>query len=344
MDQHDPRMSGAGGPGDGGRIRRPTRAGGADDARLERLSAYLDGWTTDRERAAVERELAADLAAQEALDDLRLVRAALANLETPRAPRSFALAAAPVRQRPFALFRRLEWATRGAAGLAALTFAFALVRAPQATEPVMSTAPVVAQESAAVVPAPVETQPVARARETATQTLSVAPTPAVASAATDGASSPTIVPAAAPAPASAPPAVPTPASASATPAIAPRTLLAPSPTATPAVTMAAVSEPTPGATVEATRFTAAPTPAPTVAAPAAAGTPEPTPAPAPKVASSVDRTTAPAPASSPGTTASAVASDSAGETDVAPALGVLALLLVLLATIQRVGGAPHDEA
>lgn len=340
MDQHDPRMSGTGGPGDGGRIRRPTRARGADDARLERLSAYLDGWTTDRERAAVERELAADLAAREALDDLRLVRAALANLETPRAPRSFALAAAPVRQRPFALFRRLEWATRGAAGLAALMFAFTLVRAPQTTEQVTSIAPTAAQGSGAVaVPAPAETQPVAKARETATQTLSVMPTSVVTPAVTDGVQSPAVAPARAPA--SAPSAVPTPA-ASATPAIAPRTLLAPAPTATPEVTAAAASAPAPAATVEATRFTAAPPPTPPVAAPAVVVSPEPTTlAPASTVATSIDR--APTPASAPGTTPSATASDSAGETDVAPALGVLALLLVLLATIQRVGGPPHDE-
>lgn len=353
MDQHDPRMSGAGGPDEGGRIRRPTRPNRGDDARLERLSAYLDGWTTDRERVAVERELAADHVSREVLDDLRLVRVALANLESHRAPRSFALAAAPARHRPFALFRRLEWATRGAAGLAALAFAFALVRAPQAAEPVTSTAVTVAQENAATVAAPVETQPAAKARETATQTLSVAPSPSptsvstTASAASAGAPAPVAAPAtfAAPVPATAPSVAPSPASASATPGIAPRTLLAPAPapSAPPAATSAAVT-PAPPATVEATRLAAAPTPAPTVALPVVAAAPEPTATPEVRAAKSADSgVAAPAQAPAPGTTPPAVASDSAGATDVAPALGVLALLLVLLATIQRAGGPPHDE-
>ena len=49
MDQQDPRMNmgGPDGPSDGGRIRRPA-SDRHDDARIERLSAYLDGWVTDQ--------------------------------------------------------------------------------------------------------------------------------------------------------------------------------------------------------------------------------------------------------------------------------------------------------
>jgi len=332
-------MNGAGSPGDSDRILRLARPNGGDDARLERLSAYLDGWTTDRERVAVERELAADHVAREVLDDLRLVRVALANLESPRAPRSFALAAAPARHSPNALFRRLEWATRGAAGLVALAFAFALVRAPQTAETVTNTAATVALESVATVTAPVETQPAAKARETATQTLNVAPSlsttpvPTPASEASAGTPVPAAVPTTpVPAPTSAPLAASSPASASAPPDIAPRTLLTP--------------VPTPAGTVEATRLATVPAPVPTVTSPVAVATPEP-PAesastPDVKVAPSVDRAVAVAPASVPGTIPPATASDSAGETDVAPALGVLTLLLVLLATIQRVGNRPKQ--
>ena len=353
MDEHDPRMStrrGPDGPTDGGRIRRPTRGGRGDEARLERLSAYLDGWTTDRERSTVERELASDAAVREALDDLRMVRTALANLETPRAPRSFALVAAPPRRSPFTLFRRLEWATRGAAAVAALAFAVALVRAPQVSETVTSAAPVVAQESAAVV-APASTPPPATARETATQTLSAVPSPTTAGAAT-AAAAPALAPASIPAPASstpaaaASPAAPAPANPDATPAAAPRALLAPAPTTTPAAASAAAPAPTPAPTVEATRFTPAPVPAPTLAAPVVTATPEPAPTPAVTSAKSADAVSPPPPAvtAMSGTMPPAAASDDAGETDVAPALGVLALLLVLLATIQRVGGPPHDGA
>ena len=342
------------GPAGGGRIRRPTRAGRGDAARLERLSAYVDGWTTDRERAAVERELSADPTAREALDGLRLVRTALANLEMPRAPRSFALLVAPARHSPFALFRRLEWATRGAAGVAALAFAVALVRAPQVGEVVTSAAPVAAQERAPAAAAPVEVTPVAKARETATQTLSVAPSPtAVGGGATGGAPAvvPALAPASVPAPASPtpaaapPPAAPAPATADATPAAGPRSLLAPAPTATPATTSAA---PTPAPTVEATRLVPTPAPSPALAAPVVTATPEPAPTPAVTSAKSADAASAPLPPSgappASGTTPPATASDDAGETDVAPALGVLALLLVLMATIQRVGGPPHDGA
>jgi len=94
----------------------------------ERASAYLDGELTAPERAAFEAELATSEAAREQLDDLRMVRTALAGIGTVRAPRSFALLAppAPVRTGP----RRLEWATRAGTGVAALLFVVALTNGP----------------------------------------------------------------------------------------------------------------------------------------------------------------------------------------------------------------------
>ena len=359
MNQQDPRMD-----------RR-------DEARLERLSAYLDGWVTDRERAEVDRELADDADAREALGDLRLVRTALANLDTPRAPRSFALTAAPAR-RPLGLFRRMEWATRGAAGLAALAFTFALVNDPQASETVTSAAPVAAQERVAATDsatasasAPAGAAP--KARETATQTLDVTPGPVVPGPTTQGAGSatptanagaaastpPAPAPAAAPPPAPAgapapfavtPTAVPagTPAAGATpapNPAPAPATAGAPAPAApTPRVLLgapptatqsdAAPAGTTSVPTVEATRLAAVPptasaTPAAAVVAPAPTG-------PEPKAGDSTILATAPV----TGTLPPDSASQDAGEMGVTPALGVLALLLSLLAIIQRAGARP----
>lgn len=92
-----------------------------DEERLqERISAYLDGELTDAERASVEAELASDERAREVLEDLQLVRSALGVLEVVPAPRSFAIQAAPARQRA-GLFGRFEMAIRAsAAGLALL--------------------------------------------------------------------------------------------------------------------------------------------------------------------------------------------------------------------------------
>lgn len=366
MDEHESRMDvrpGPDGPSDGGRIRRPDRS---DDARIERLSAYLDGWVTDRERADVARELAGDVAARETLDDLRLVRTALSSLDLARAPRSFALTALPER-RPFALFRRLEWATRGAAGLAALAFAFALVNGPQVSETITTTTPAatISRQSAS---APVEAGPTsastAQARETATQTIDVAPSgvaqgpvtsasdsgagpspaaaPTVGAVAPSPAATPTVAPAttfAAPVPTSVPGAAPAAPGASPTPvsAPAPRTQQASPPTPTPTVPVAA-SASTPASTVQATRVTpeagvSASTPVP---APVAA-VPTPSVAPQSTAASSVTGLGQDAATPAPGTLTPVLASEDVEAASVAPALGVLALLLVLLAMIERAG-------
>ncbi|GMU40715.1 MAG: hypothetical protein AMXMBFR23_15810 [Chloroflexota bacterium] len=113
----------------------------------ERLSAYLDGELTDVERSAVEAELAASAEARETLDDLRLVRSALATLdEGVRAPRSFALTAAPAPARPLALMRRLELFVRAGAAGAALLFVVAVVHEPSS----LSTGGAVADTSVAM--------------------------------------------------------------------------------------------------------------------------------------------------------------------------------------------------
>lgn len=354
MDQNDPRLNsqrGPEGPAEGGRIRRPTRTGRASEARLERVSAYLDGWTTDRERAAVERELADDPEAREDLADLRLVRIALATLEMPRAPRSFALLAPPER-RPVRLFRRMEWATRGAAGVAALAFAFALVNGPQVSETVTSAAPSASQEQAAgpVQDAAVPSGTTAKARETATQTLDLATGGRAASPQADTAPAGTTPPAPAPAPAAVPSATSTPvvagtfaATATPTPTPEPRALLAPTPTATPTAAPAGATT-TPAPTVEATRFTApAPTvePSPAPAAPAVAPKRADTPAPQGADSAAAPATSAttftPPSAPAPGTLPPPVASEDTDAMSVVPALGVLALLLGLLVIIERVG-------
>ncbi|MDA0270985.1 MAG: zf-HC2 domain-containing protein [Chloroflexi bacterium] len=107
----------------------------------ERLSAYLDGELTDAERSAVEVELAADAETRETLDDLRLVRSALALLdEGVRAPRSFAITAPAVRSGGGSpvLMRRLELFMRGSAAAAALFFVVAVMNQPTLMAPVAS--------------------------------------------------------------------------------------------------------------------------------------------------------------------------------------------------------------
>ncbi len=354
MAQNDPRLNSRRGPEglpEGGRIRRPTRA---EEARLERLSAYLDGWTTDRERAAVEREIASDDAARADLADLRLVRTALANLEMPRAPRSFALLAPP-RRRPVALFRRMEWATRGAAGVAALAFAFALLSGPGASETVTGGMPAATnQERASASAAADSAAPAAssaKARETATQTLDLAPagvglgsaapqvdaigTPpaaGVGGAVSPSPSAPAPVPPSAPSPSS----TATPAAAGAqttTPTPEPRSLLAPAPAGTPQAATTGVS-PTP--TVEATRLGAS-TPEATATPPDAVRATTPAPTAAAATVGSANTESTPPLAATPGTLPAPVASDERSETSAVPALGILALLLGLLAIIERAG-------
>lgn len=113
----------------------------------ERLSAFLDGELTDAERSAVEAELAASAEARETLDDLRLVRSALATLdEGVRAPRSFALTAPPAPARPVALMRRFELFVRASAAGAALLFVVAVVQQPSS----LSTGGAVADTSVAM--------------------------------------------------------------------------------------------------------------------------------------------------------------------------------------------------
>ena len=322
-----------------GRIHRSMDGSRGDEARLERLSAYMDGWVTDSDRSAVERELATDPAAREALDDLRLARTALSHLETPRAPRSFALAAAPAR-RPVALFRRIEWATRGAAGLAVLAFAFALVHEPQASEIVPSAIPATAAQERKAAPVVTSAaEPPAKGRETATQTLNAAPGGAAAGAATSpaptsAASQPadagaTQVPAPAPAPAVA---------TADTPAAGPRSLQAPASTSAPGLAPPSAAAPTSAATVGATRFAAPSVPAP--ATPVAEIAPALTPTIEVTGAKSAETAAVPPTAATPppGTASLVETSEDLGQAGIAPALGVLALLLGLLALIEGTAG------
>lgn len=96
-------------------------------ARQQRLlMAYLDGELSPRERARFEAMLASDPALQQALNEARSLKAALAQLPRVRAPRNFTLtpeqAAAQRRQR-WAMPAAYRWA----GALAALLFVAAVV-------------------------------------------------------------------------------------------------------------------------------------------------------------------------------------------------------------------------
>jgi len=57
----------------------------------QRLSAYVDGKLTVRERSSLEQRLQADVALRSALADLRTLRTALGSLPSVPAPRNFTL-------------------------------------------------------------------------------------------------------------------------------------------------------------------------------------------------------------------------------------------------------------
>ncbi len=99
------------------------------DLRDERLSAYLDGDLTPTSAAELEAEVARAPELAAALDGMRRVRDGLATLRDVRAPRSFALAAAPARA---PRWRSFEWALRG--GTVAMTVAFAIAVTIDANE------------------------------------------------------------------------------------------------------------------------------------------------------------------------------------------------------------------
>lgn len=99
------------------------------DLRDERLSAYLDGDLAPTSAAELEAEMERDPELTAALDGMRRVRDGLATLRDVRAPRSFALAAAPSRT---ARWRSFEWALRG--GTVAMTAAFAIAVTIDANE------------------------------------------------------------------------------------------------------------------------------------------------------------------------------------------------------------------
>jgi hypothetical protein len=91
---------------------------------LERLSAYVDGALTPRERSTMDARLEADADLRQALAELRSVKASLAGLPEYRLPRSFILRDADVRRRtPRAAFPALRFATIIASGLFVLTTA-----------------------------------------------------------------------------------------------------------------------------------------------------------------------------------------------------------------------------
>jgi hypothetical protein len=96
----------------------------ATAARDELLSAYLDAGLTTDDQSLLLIELDADEELRDALEGMREVKAALASLGELRAPRSFALAAAPVAA-PRGL-SRLELGTRFGAIAAAVAFVLVL--------------------------------------------------------------------------------------------------------------------------------------------------------------------------------------------------------------------------
>ena len=95
------------------------------ERRDEELSAYLDGELDPEAVRELEVRLAADAELAATLDGLRVVRETLATLEMVRAPRSFALAAPPLPERP-AGFGRLDLLARLGAMTAAVAFVVVL--------------------------------------------------------------------------------------------------------------------------------------------------------------------------------------------------------------------------
>lgn len=116
------------------RRREPETTDSPEDLLGERLSAFIDDELTPDERTAVEAELAASEDARAMLDDLQMVREALASLEVVRAPRSFALEAPPERSRS-GLFSRLELAMRVSTALAAFAFVVVVAGGASLTVP-----------------------------------------------------------------------------------------------------------------------------------------------------------------------------------------------------------------
>ncbi len=89
---------------------------------LERLSAYVDGALPPREQAAIEARLKTVVGLQEALDELRYVKAAVGSLPQRRAPRNFTLREAQVSRRAARpAFPYLRFATVLATGLFVIT-------------------------------------------------------------------------------------------------------------------------------------------------------------------------------------------------------------------------------
>jgi hypothetical protein len=108
------------------RNRDPDAPPSEAELRDELLSAYLDNEVTADERRRAESLLATDPLARDALEGLRLVRSALADLGTVRAPRSFVIEATP--PVPVALpLRRFELVARFGAVAAAAAFVFVVV-------------------------------------------------------------------------------------------------------------------------------------------------------------------------------------------------------------------------
>ncbi|MEX1022995.1 MAG: zf-HC2 domain-containing protein [Dehalococcoidia bacterium] len=104
----------------------------------ELLSAYLDGEVTAAEATEVEAALEADPAARDTLEALRTMTSAFASLGEVRAPRSFAIPAAPTvaATGPLATFRSIEVFMRASAAVAALFFVVAVATPNGADTPV----------------------------------------------------------------------------------------------------------------------------------------------------------------------------------------------------------------
>ena len=240
------------------RRRDPLMPASAEELLAERLSAYLDGEDTPAERAALEAELASDAAAREALDGLRRVQETLAALGSVRAPRSFALAAAPASAGTN--LPSFAWVTRAGAAVSALLLAVVLTQGRASETPVTSlqsakeSAPVAAETQGPADAAGILSAP---AGEPAPSADSTPPAPPPVASPEPGA---LLAPAPAAAPAAAPASEPT--STLPAPAAAPSAAATPTPGGGERSVAPAVAPPLPAGAPEAAGSPAGAQPAP----------------------------------------------------------------------------------
>jgi anti-sigma factor RsiW len=158
---------------------------------LERLSAYVDGALTPRERSTMDARLEADADLRQALAELRSVKTSLAGLPEYRLPRSFILREADVRRRaPRPAFPALRFATIVAGALFVLTTAVRWMPSSGMALALRSAPPAAAELQAEFGAAATETglefraeAPAAAPEEGLADSLMAAPTPTAAATA-----------------------------------------------------------------------------------------------------------------------------------------------------------------